>query len=84
MFAEATGRPAGAYANGFTSIDSLQPGGTVSSLEARNDLGPTAYADFVMDWVEQGATIVGGCCEVSPAHIACIRDRLAGRATAPH
>ena len=23
-----------------------------------------------MGWVGQGATIVGGCCEVGPAHIA--------------
>ncbi|ASJ73060.1 Homocysteine S-methyltransferase [Granulosicoccus antarcticus IMCC3135] len=68
--------PVGAYGNGFTSIDALQPGGTVSTLEARNDLGPDAYADMAMAWVEQGATLVGGCCEVGPSHIACLRDRL--------
>lgn len=68
--------PIGAYANGFTSIAALQPGGTVDSLEARHDLGPENYADFVMAWVEQGADIVGGCCEVGPAHIAVIAQRL--------
>ena len=68
--------PFGAYANGFTKIDALQPGGTVDALTARQDLTPQAYADFVMGWVEKGATIVGGCCEVGPKHISEINDRL--------
>jgi len=68
--------PVGAYANGFTSISALEPGGTVDSLEARHDLGPEQYADFVMRWVEQGAQIVGGCCEVGPEHIAVLAQRL--------
>jgi homocysteine S-methyltransferase len=29
-----------------------------------------------MAWVDQGATIVGGCCEVGPAHIAELARRL--------
>lgn len=68
--------PIGAYANGFTSISALEPGGTVDSLSARHDLGPERYAAFAMHWVEQGANIVGGCCEVGPAHIAAIAKRL--------
>jgi S-methylmethionine-dependent homocysteine/selenocysteine methylase len=73
----ALGGPVGAYANGFTAIAApFQPGTTVERLSARQDLGPTAYADFAMDWVAQGATIVGGCCEVSPAHIAELARRL--------
>ncbi|NBC48635.1 MAG: homocysteine S-methyltransferase [Gammaproteobacteria bacterium] len=66
----------GAYANGFTSIDGLKPGGTVDALEARRDLSPEAYADFAMGWVGHGASIVGGCCEVGPAHIRHLRERL--------
>jgi S-methylmethionine-dependent homocysteine/selenocysteine methylase len=74
----------GAYANGFTSVAALAPGGTVDALEARRDLSPTAYADVAMSWVENGASIVGGCCEVGPAHIAELRARLesSGRAIA--
>ena len=68
--------PHGAYANGFSSIAKLVPGGTVKELEAREDLGPDAYADFAMTWVREGASIVGGCCEVGPAHIARLRERL--------
>ncbi len=68
--------PLGAYANGFTSIESLKPGGTVRSLEARKDLGPDEYAEFAMAWVADGASIVGGCCEVGPGHIARLAERL--------
>ena len=66
------GLPFGAYANGFTRISAgfLEDRPTVDALEQRTDLGPEAYAEFVMGWVEQGATIVGGCCEVGPDHIA--------------
>ena len=71
------GLPYGAYANGFTKIvSSYKPGSTVSELETRTDLTPDAYADFAMGWVEQGATIIGGCCEVGPAHIATLAQRL--------
>ncbi|MEM7074325.1 MAG: homocysteine S-methyltransferase family protein [Pseudomonadota bacterium] len=66
------GRPFGAYANGFTRISEgfLQTAPTVDHLTERTDLGPEAYARFAMRWVDQGASVVGGCCEVGPAHIA--------------
>ena len=70
------GGPAGAYANGFTSVEALKHGGTVDVLHARHDLGPAAYADHALAWVAAGAAIVGGCCEVGPGHIAMLRDRL--------
>ena len=70
--------PFGAYANGFQQItkDFLKDTPTVDSLGARRDLGPSAYAKFALGWVDQGATIVGGCCEVAPAHIAELAGRL--------
>ena len=66
----------GAYANGFTSIDNLKPGGVVTSLESRSDLDPAAYAEFAMQWAKQGAGLIGGCCEVGPAHIAELAKRF--------
>mgnify|MGYP003868039337 FL=1 len=45
-------------------------------FRSRRDLGPETYANFVMGWVNQGATIVGGCCEVGPAHITEVARRL--------
>lgn len=72
-----SGLPYGAYANGFTRIQSTYvPGATVNELSTRTDLTPDAYADFALGWVEQGATIIGGCCEVGPAHIATLAQRL--------
>lgn len=68
--------PYGGYANGFTSVDPLKPGGTVDKLSARKDLDEEKYADYAMNWIKNGASIVGGCCEVGPAHIDCLRKRL--------
>ncbi len=72
------GLPFGAYANGFTHISGnfLKDAPTVKDLTRRGDLTPEKYADFAMAWVAMGATIVGGCCEVGPAHIALLAARL--------
>ncbi len=63
--------PVGAYANGFTKISTefKKALSSVNHLEKRNDLNPENYADFAGGWINQGATIVGGCCEVGPDHI---------------
>lgn len=70
--------PFGAYANGFTSIsDSFRKAGsTVAQLTARRDLGSAEYAEFARTWANLGATIIGGCCEVGPAHIAEVTRQL--------
>ncbi|MEO1492273.1 MAG: homocysteine S-methyltransferase family protein [Pseudomonadota bacterium] len=70
--------PFGAYANGFTEISEsfVQVGATVRALSARTDLTPAAYAAFAEAWAKMGATIIGGCCEVGPAHIAEVARRL--------
>ncbi|SEK60731.1 homocysteine S-methyltransferase [Roseovarius nanhaiticus] len=72
------GLPFGAYANGFDHITAgfLEDSPTVDALSARRDLTPELYADFAMGWIAQGATIVGGCCEVGPDHIAELAARL--------
>ena len=71
-------KPFGAYANGFTGITRsfVQVGATVRELSTRTDLTPDTYAEFAEEWAEMGATIIGGCCEVGPAHIAEIVRRL--------
>ena len=72
------GLPFGAYANGFTHISGnfLKNAPTVKELTHRHDLTPEKYAAFALRWVEMGATIVGGCCEVGPAHIRHLAERL--------
>lgn len=72
------GIPFGAYANGFTEIKQsfVQVGATVQELSARTDLSPDVYATHAEAWAKLGATIIGGCCEVGPAHIAELVRRL--------
>ena len=69
----------GAYANGFTAIDALEPGGVVDVLEARHDLEPEQYAKFAAEWLDAGATVIGGCCEVGPDHIKALSTLLQDR-----
>ncbi len=72
------GLPYGAYANGFQQItkEFLTENPTVDALHARPEMTPARYADFASLWVGMGATIIGGCCETTPAHIAEIARRL--------
>ena len=69
----------GGYANGFTSVKKLVPGSTVDKLEFRRDLTPEKYAEHVIRWVENGATIIGGCCEIGPEHISYLNHYLSIR-----
>jgi len=75
--AKLSDRPLGGYANAMNALpgpfDPLDP--EVVPSEA---LGPEAYADAVMSWIDAGATLVGGCCHTRPAHLAEVRRRLSG------
>lgn len=70
--------PRGGYANGFVEIDDevAKPYGTVADLAPRNDLPPRQYADYALRWADDGATILGGCCEIGPDHIRQLRDAI--------
>lgn len=72
--------PIGAYANGFARITEKYrtDEGKITDLSDRKDLDPDAYAGFAEQWAKDGATIIGGCCEVGPAHIAEVARRLKG------
>ena len=39
-------------------------------------LEPEAYADRAARWIERGATMIGGCCGTTPAHIAAVARRF--------
>ncbi|MFW6347865.1 MAG: homocysteine S-methyltransferase family protein [Cyclonatronaceae bacterium] len=73
---KAHGLPYGGYANGFTSVEALQPGGTVDVLSARTDLDEAKFTHITSEWVRKGASIVGGCCEVGPSYIAALHQDL--------
>lgn len=74
----ALGKPFGAYGNGFrmTPDGWAVSGQTSDALGRREDLGPDAYAEIAKGWVAAGATLIGGCCEIGPAHIATLKETL--------
>jgi S-methylmethionine-dependent homocysteine/selenocysteine methylase len=45
------------------------------------DRDPAAYGDLAVRWRSAGASIIGGCCGVTPDHVLSARARLARRAT---
>jgi len=69
----------GAYANGFKTVAPLQPGGTVKDLEYRPEMNAEAYTGHALEWLQLGATIIGGCCEITPSHIRHLQQTLLDR-----
>jgi len=76
----------GGYANAFTKIplDWLLDGDkpTDKTLEVRDDLPPERYVHFVEQWLDQGATLVGGCCGTLHTHTKAIAELVSARQTA--
>ncbi|MCH8821961.1 MAG: homocysteine S-methyltransferase family protein [Planctomycetes bacterium] len=58
-----------AYAN----IGSADQQGNWISTDA---IEPQRYAEYAMNWIDSGATIIGGCCGTTPTTIAAIANRL--------
>ena len=50
-------------------------------LSLREDLDPESYAVHAEDWLEAGATVIGGCCGTRPAHIAKLKELIASKNT---
>lgn len=76
----ARGLPVGAYANAFEPVPDDVGFGTPVHHIAKRDLSPDAYARHAARWLDAGATILGGCCEVGPNHIATLRSLIDDRA----
>ncbi len=79
-----TDLPIGAYANAFTGIPEEWDEQADAMPEKRKDLDPEAYAEHVRQWLDDGAQIVGGCCEVGPEHIERLNTMLARWTAATH
>lgn len=65
----------GGYANAFPDREVGYAANAVI-FERRADLTADRYADFVREWIDDGATIVGGCCDMYPEHIAALAERF--------
>lgn len=79
-----TDMPIGAYANAFTGIPEDWNEQADAMPDKREDLDPEAYVEHVRQWLDDGAQIVGGCCEVGPAHIERLNTMIARRTAATH
>jgi S-methylmethionine-dependent homocysteine/selenocysteine methylase len=64
--ATAAGIPFGAYAN-------IGRPARESGWEIRGEVGVREYADCARRWLDMGASVIGGCCGTTPAHIAELR-----------
>ena len=61
----------GGHANGLGAIPkgwSIQNDG-YKALGHRDELTPEMYAMYGREWVEQGAKLIGGCCDIGTNHI---------------
>lgn len=70
----------GGYANTFVPIkeDWMLDGKAEDDgvIIDRDDLDAESYAEFAGDWLEKGATVIGGCCGTSPEYIAGLRSLI--------
>ena len=53
--------------------------GLPNPVDGSYDLTPAQYAQAMLDCVDAGATLLGGCCGTSPEYLRALRDALAGR-----
>ena len=52
-------------------VSSPQP---TSVLGVRKNFNPNAFKDFVSKTIKQGASLLGGCCEIKPQHIESLKS----------
>lgn len=65
----------GAYANAFPP----QPKNAKANHgldDMRKDLTPDSYLVWAQEWVEIGATLIGGCCGIGPEHIKTLAEEI--------
>jgi S-methylmethionine-dependent homocysteine/selenocysteine methylase len=65
----------GVYANAFPT-EAEEKAANEDLHEIRSDLTPERYASFAQEWVDLGATMVGGCCGIRPDHIAALAQHF--------
>lgn len=73
--------PIGAYANVGRAEDllgELADWGKAPSSEAELAVRAARYAALAAGWQAAGASLIGGCCGTTPAHVRALRERLAG------
>lgn len=65
----------GAYANAFPPQPKVAAANEWLN-KPRADLTPLLYLDYAQQWIQDGATLIGGCCGIGPEHIAVLSENL--------
>lgn len=68
----ATDKPVGVYCNPVAR----EPEGFEPELIPHKILTPEEYLETAKGWVKSGATLIGGCCDTSPAYIELLAKAL--------
>ena len=73
--------PVGGFANNerintFSDTDSIVTNAEEIHYMNSSEVNEFEYLKEVKKWIEQGATIVAGCCRTRPSHIKVIRDAI--------
>ena len=80
LLATLTDKPIGAMPNCFAPIPTdWALSGNHGFIDIRDDLKPADFAGYVRGWVNQGATILGGCCGISPEHLQFMTKDIVGK-----
>lgn len=62
--------PYGVYANTFPpKTEGYLANDPEKDVSMRDDITPEEYLRYAQEWVQLGATIIGGCCGIGPGHI---------------
>ena len=69
IVAQDLGVPVGAYGNAGCVDERI-------GWRSPSEPGLQAYAQFARQWIDAGASIIGGCCGTGPAHIAKIQEMM--------
>jgi S-methylmethionine-dependent homocysteine/selenocysteine methylase len=65
----------GVYANAFENLNDGEAANE-GLHGTREDLNSDKYSTFAAEWVEKGASLVGGCCGIGADHICRVANRL--------
>ena len=73
--------PVGGFANNerinkFSDTDSIVTNAEEIHYMNSSEVNELEYLEEVKKWIEQGATIVAGCCRTRPSHIKVIKDAI--------
>jgi len=72
-------KPYGGLPNGFETVNFLNEGNDVSILKKRNDFTLDNFVQDILSFIKNNASIVGGCCEVSPEYINAVKKKLTSK-----